>query len=61
MDVNHVDKKQRKSKQLRPRPLQSRPVDSAFNLWLERGLHDLYDQVAFEPVPDDLLKLMQEG
>lgn len=26
-------------------------VDRAFDLWLQRGLHQLYDQVAREPLP----------
>ena len=28
--------------------------ETAFDVWLERGLHDLYDQFAEEPVPDSL-------
>jgi len=35
-------------------------VERAFDLWLERGLHQLYDQVAKEPVPDALLRLIEE-
>ena len=33
-------------------------VDDAFDLWLQRGLHQLYDQVAKEPLPPDLLRLI---
>lgn len=36
------------------------PADKAFDTWLQRGLHDIFDDVAREPVPDDLLKLIQE-
>ncbi len=32
----------------------------AFDLWLKRGLHQIYDDVAKEPIPDDLLKLIEE-
>lgn len=32
----------------------------AFDLWLKRGLHKIYDDVANEPVPDDLLKLIED-
>jgi len=39
---------------------QLRPVDGAFDVWLQRGLHQLYDDVAREPIPDELLKLIQE-
>lgn len=36
------------------------PVDKAFDTWLQRGLHDIFDDVAREPIPDDLLKLIRE-
>jgi hypothetical protein len=32
----------------------------AFDLWLKRGLHQIYDDVTNEPIPDDLLKLIEE-
>jgi hypothetical protein len=32
---------------------------SAFDLWLRRGLHQLFDDVAKEPVPDELLRLIE--
>ena len=35
-------------------------VDRAFDLWLQRGLHQLYDQVAKEPLPEELLRLIEE-
>jgi hypothetical protein len=35
-------------------------VDNAFDLWLRRGLHQLYDTVASEPIPDALLRLIEE-
>lgn len=35
-----------------------RAVDQAFDTWLQRELHQMYDQVAREPIPDDLLKLI---
>jgi hypothetical protein len=37
-----------------------RKTEAAFDLWLQRGLHELYDEVAREPVPDELLKLIEE-
>ena len=39
---------------------QSRTTDSAFDLWLNRGLHELFDDVMKEPVPPELLKLVQD-
>jgi len=35
-------------------------VDRAFDLWLQRGLHQLYDNVAQEPLPPELLRLIEE-
>jgi hypothetical protein len=35
-------------------------VDQAFDLWLHRSLHQLYDRVATEPVPEELLRLIEE-
>ena len=31
-----------------------------FDLWLKRGLHQIYDDVAKEPIPEELLKLNEE-
>jgi hypothetical protein len=34
-------------------------AERAFDLWLQRGLHRLYDDVAKEPLPSELLDLIQ--
>jgi len=39
---------------------QSRTTDSAFDRWLNRGLHELFDDVMKEPVPPELLKIVQD-
>jgi hypothetical protein len=48
----------------RPAPRRSGAGDNkgaeAFDIWLQRGLHQLYDSVAKEPVPDELLKLIEQ-
>ncbi len=31
-----------------------------FELWLRRGLHEAFDAIAAEPVPEDLLRLIEE-
>ena len=41
-------------------PTQSRHSDAAFDIWLNRGLHKMFDDVASEPIPEELLKLIQE-
>lgn len=33
--------------------------DAAFDLWLNRGLHQLFDGVAKEPIPPELLRLIE--
>ena len=33
--------------------------EPAFDLWLRRGLHQLFDEVAQEPIPEALLRLIQ--
>lgn len=38
---------------------QPQKAKAAFDVWLERGLHELYDGVAREPVPAELLRLLK--
>jgi hypothetical protein len=37
-----------------------RKTEAAFDMWLQRGLHEIYDNVTNEPIPDELLKLIEE-
>lgn len=41
-------------------PKPKRPAEQAFDAWLERGLHEMFDQVAREPIPEELLKLIRD-
>jgi hypothetical protein len=34
--------------------------EDAFDLWLNKSLHQLYDGVTDEPIPAELLKLIEE-
>jgi len=34
-------------------------TQSAFDVWLNRGLHKLFDEVANEPIPPELLQLIE--
>ena len=36
------------------------PADKAFDTWLTRGLHQIFDNVAREPIPDNLLKMIED-
>jgi len=64
MDMKHSVMTWRKETRLSPVP----PPDggpegrggSAFDLWLRRGLHQLFDDVAKEPVPEELLRLIED-
>lgn len=53
-------KRQRAAAGVKAALAQEDGVDRAFDLWLTRGLHQLYDQVAKEPLPDELLKLIED-
>ena len=57
--MNYLTMTQRKTIKPEP-PKQSLTTDAAFDVWLTRGLHQLFDDVASEPVPDELLKLIRE-
>ena len=35
-------------------------VTSAFDVWLNRSLHEIFDEVAREPIPEKFLKLIDE-
>jgi hypothetical protein len=41
----------------RPRP---RSNDRPFDMWLHKQLHAMYDEIASEPLPDDLLNLIDK-
>lgn len=49
-----------KKERRRPLPKAEKKRDKAFDLWLKRGLHQMFDNVVNEPVPEELLKLIQE-
>ena len=49
----------RKPKQPVPKD-KADPKPDAFDLWLNRGLHELYDNIAQEPIPAELLKLIED-
>ena len=49
-----MSKKQRKTKQIA-----ATDTDQAFDQWVARQLHKVYDEVLSEPVPDELLRLVE--
>jgi len=44
----------------RPARRGRRKPDTAFDKWLARSLHQMFDEVAREPIPDELLKLIED-
>jgi hypothetical protein len=44
-----------RKKQVKPAAGTERP----FDMWLEKQLHAMYDEIAAEPLPDDLLGLIE--
>jgi len=50
-----------------PKPVQSAAngrghtaPEAAFDIWLQRGLHQLFDDVMREPIPEELLRLIEQ-
>jgi len=35
-------------------------ADVAFDLWLKRSLHQMYDAIASEPIPPELLRMIED-
>jgi hypothetical protein len=35
------------------------PNERPFDMWLQKQLHSMYDEIAAEPLPDDLLNLIE--
>lgn len=44
-----------RKKQVKPAAATERP----FDMWLEKQLHAMYDEITAEPLPDDLLGLIE--
>lgn len=43
----------------RARSRKTPAMDDAFDIWLRRGLHAMFDEVASEPIPEELLRLIE--
>jgi len=58
--MKYVAMSQRKDKPVPVKPPQEAKTQAAFDLWLRRGLHKLYDEVVSEPIPEELLRIIEE-
>ncbi len=59
MDAMQLPTKQPRSRKA-ARPAPGAKSRAAFDAWLERGLHQMYDEVVKESVPKELLRLIEE-
>ena len=59
--MKHVPMKQRKDKPIPVRTPSEQKTDKAFDIWLQRGLHKLFDDVANEAVPEELLQIIRQA
>ncbi len=57
--MKHIPTKQRKDKPMPVEPPNKPKAEAAFDVWLQRGLHELFDEVAQEPIPENLLRLIE--
>jgi len=45
----------------RPRGSRADSADAAFDIWLQRGLREVYGEVAEEPIPAEILALIENS
>jgi hypothetical protein len=57
--MKHLPMKQRKDKPIAVEPPEEHKAEAAFDVWLRRGLHELFDGIANEPIPEELLRLVE--
>ncbi|MBY0336107.1 MAG: hypothetical protein K2X11_05805 [Acetobacteraceae bacterium] len=48
-----------KDQQSNGRGVNGASPDAAFDLWLRHGLHAMFDDIAREPIPEELLRLIE--
>ncbi len=56
--MKHPDMKRPKPKAKKSHELAN--GEKPFDIWLDRKLHQMYDDVASEPIPEELLKLIED-
>jgi len=47
-----------RSEKIRQRLRPKAPAERPFDMWLQKQLHAMYDEIASEPLPGDLLSLI---
>ena len=51
--------KDRTGEPVRNNKVKAAPAERPFDMWLQKQLHAMYDEIAAEPLPDDLVKLIE--
>ena len=58
-DDERKDKVNARTGAVRARGAKKAVPYAAFDIWLRRGLHQMFDDVAREPIPPELLQLIE--
>lgn len=58
MANDNKPQRDRGSKSARERNMNA-PTERPFDLWLHKQLHAMYDEIAAEPLPDELINLIE--
>ncbi len=58
--MKHVPMKRRKEKPVPVEPPAAGEADAAFDVWLQRGLHKLFDEAASEAVPEEWIRMIEQ-
>jgi hypothetical protein len=62
-DHNNADKEKRvmSAGSQKPRRARDGAPDAAFDMWLDRGLNTMFGKVAEEPIPPELIALIEKS
>ena len=59
MANDNKPQKDRADDAARDKKVKEPAAERPFDMWLQKQLHAMYDEIASEPLPDDLLKLIE--
>ena len=59
MANDNKPQKDRAGDPARNKKMKAAPAERPFDMWLQKQLHAMYDEIAAEPLPDDLLGMIQ--
>jgi len=59
MANDNKPQKDRADDSARNKKVKEPAIERPFDMWLQKQLHAMYDEIAAEPLPDDLVKLIE--